>query len=205
MKRDYGEEIDGLKEELAQMKMILQNAYSIVKKESKDENSKEEKIHEMKNMHPDSRLSELMDSLTDLTEKNNSSGAISYLGIFASGGRQSNWISHEVSTDQLLALIENKVAEKVIACIGNQDRLNILMALLKKPMTVAQLVEQCGFNTTGQVYHHLKPLLAADLLREDEQNRGGYHVVPYRVQGIIMLLAGISDMVDTKYTQGNWE
>jgi DNA gyrase subunit B len=85
--------------------------------------------------------------------------------------------------------------------------LNILLSILKKPMTVAQLVEEGGYNSTGQVYHHLKPLLAADLIVEDSQNegRGVYVVQPHRVQGIIMLLSGISDMLDPQYTQGDWE
>jgi DNA gyrase subunit B len=81
----------------------------------------------------------------------------------------------------------------------------MLLALLRSPRTAAQLVEQCGYNTTGQVYHHLKPLLAADLVKEDDKNRGSYFIQPHRVQGIIMLLAGISDMLDPQYTQGNWE
>ena len=74
-------------------------------------------------------------------------------------------------------------------------------------MTVAQLVEECGYNTTGQVYYHLKNLIATDLVIEDNKNQGkGVYVIqPHRVQGIIMLLAGISDMLDPQYTQGNWE
>ena len=49
-------------------------------------------------------------------------------------------------------------------------------------MTVAKLVEECGFNSTGQVYHHLKPLIAADLVIEDPQseNRGVYIIQPSR-------------------------
>ena len=94
-----------------------------------------------------------------------------------------------------------------MACIGSRDRLGILLSILKKPMTVAQLVEECGYNSTGQVYHHLKPLLAADLITEDKKNegKGVYVIQPHRVQGILMLLAGISDMVDPTYTQGQWE
>ena len=94
----------------------------------------------------------------------------------------------------------------MLACIGSSDRLNILLAILKKPMTVAQLVEECGYSSTGQVYHHLKPLLAADLIAEDKQEGKGVYVVQFhRVQGILMLLAGISDMVNPEYTKGNWE
>jgi hypothetical protein len=50
-------------------------------------------------------------------------------------------------------------------------------------------------------------LVAADLVVEDNKNKGkGVYVIqPHRVQGIIMLLAGISDMLDPQYTYGNWE
>jgi DNA-binding transcriptional ArsR family regulator len=104
-----------------------------------------------------------------------------------------------------LALIEIKLASAVLQCIGNSDRLNLLLTLLRTPMTVASLVEKCGFNTTGQAYHHLKPLIAADLVYEVEQGeRGVYAVRPHRVQGIIMLLAGIADLTDPRYSRGNW-
>ncbi len=130
---------------------------------------------------------------------------ITYFGVFASGGRQSNWIRNQVSTDTLLPLIENRTAEKVRYCIGNTDRLNILLAIIKKPLPVAEVVEVCHLNSTGQAYHHMKPLLAADLIVEDANNKGIYIVQPHKVQGIIMLLAGIADMVDETYTKDTWD
>ena len=74
-------------------------------------------------------------------------------------------------------------------------------------MSVAELVSECGLNSTGHAYHHMKPLLAADLIVEDQKNnnKGIYVVQPHKVQGIIMLLAGICDMVDETFTKGNWE
>ena len=119
--------------------------------------------------------------------------------------RQSNWIRSGVLTDDLLALIESGIASKVLACIGNSNRLAILLEILRGPKTVASLVEKCGFGSTGQVYHHMKPLLAADIIVEDEHQKGAYVVQPHKVQGVIMLLAGISDMVDETYTKGTWE
>ncbi len=101
--------------------------------------------------------------------------------------------------------MESGVASKVLACIGNANRLAILLELLHSPRTVASLVEKCGFGSTGQVYHHMKPLLAADIVVEDEQQRGNYVIQPHRIQGIIMLLVGISDLVDETYTQGVWD
>ena len=203
MERNYGTEIDSLKIEIAEIKNILQ---ACVQNEDKaDTTGTLNKVHQMKNMHPDEKLSKKMEELCTLTGERNVTGLVTYLGVFASGNRQSNWIRNEVSTDDLLQLVENSIATKVLNCLGNRDRLNILLAILKKPMSVAELVEQCGLNTTGQAYHHMKPLLAADLIIEDENNKGIYVVQPHKVQGIIMLLAGICDMVDERFTKGNWE
>jgi len=204
MDRDYGKEIDGINVQLNEIKNLLTE---LTKQPQKKVGANPLKnIEPMRNMHPDKRLSELQEELCEKTDEDGNTGYITYLGVYSSGGRQSNWISNQVNADMLLELIESNVAAKVLACIGNNDRLNMLLALLRTPRTAAQLVEECGYNTTGQVYHHLKPLLAADLVKEDEQHgRGNYVIQPHRVQGVIMLLAGISDMLDTKYTQGNWE
>ena len=114
--------------------------------------------------------------------------------------------SEDINIDILFDLIENRTAEKVLSCIGSNDRLMILRALLKRPMTVAELVNECGYNTTGQVYHHLKPLVAADLIELDKgAAKGTYVVKAHRVHGIIMLLEGIREMIDTSHSAGDWD
>ena len=40
---------------------------------------------------------------------------------------------------------------------------------------------------------------------EDALQKGVYIIQPHKVQGIIMLLTGISDLADETYTQGAWE
>lgn len=203
MERNYAEEIDSLKTEVTEIKNLLQ---AFVQSEGRVDTDKPlNRVQQMKNMHPDSRLSEKMKELCTLTEERNTTGLITYLGVFASGNRQSNWIRNEVDTNDLLRLVEDNTATKVLNCLGNKDRLNILLAILKKPMSVAELVNVCGLNSTGQAYHHMKPLLAADLIAEDTHNKGIYVVQPHKVQGIIMLLAGICDMTDETFTKGNWE
>ncbi len=205
MERNYGLEINELKQELAEIKELLQMT-SPQPSEPEAEHKKVGHIEKVGKMHPDPAIQSIMDRLEDTCGESGDTGRITYLGVFSSGNRQSNWIRNGVSADQLLELIANHTAEKVLACIGSSDRLNILLAILKKPMTVAQLVEECGYSSTGQVYHHLKPLLAADLIAEDKQEGKGVYVVQFhRVQGILMLLAGISDMVNPEYTKGNWE
>jgi len=94
-----------------------------------------------------------MENLCKKADEDGNTGAITYLGVFGSGGNQSNWINNEVDTDRLLALIESNAAAKVLACIGNND----------------------------------------------------YVIRAHRIQGIIMLLAWVSDMLNPEYTQGSWE
>lgn len=203
MSRDFGKEIDSINMQLGEIKDLLAE---IIKHPRKDESTKPSKCVEdfMWNDGTDERLVKLHKELCEKTNEKNDSGYITYLGVFSSGDRQSNWIL-EKNVNMLLRLIESNAAAKVLACIGNNDRLNMLLAILRAPRTAAQLVEECGYNTTGQVYHHLKPLLASDLVKEDDGQRGSYVIQPHRVSGIIMLLAGISDMLDTKYTHGDWE
>jgi len=162
-------------------------------------------IYPMIHMHPDKRLADMMEELCWMADEGDMTGMVTYMGVFASGGRQSNWIQNEINTDGLLKLVENKTAEKVLACVGSNDRLNLLLSILKQPQSVARLVESGQYSSTGQVYHHLKPLLAANLVTESESERGTYYVVPHRVQGIVMILAGIGDLVDPKFSSGNWD
>lgn len=205
MERNYGMEIDELKQELADIKAML-GMMTPQPTVPEAEHPKVGHIEKVGPMHPDPTIQSIMDRLENTCGKSGDTGRITYLGVFSSGNRQSNWIRNDVSADKLLELISNHTAENVLACIGSSDRLNILLAILKKPMTVAQLVEECGYNSTGQVYHHLKPLLTADLIAEDKKEGKGVYVVQYhRVQGILMLLAGISDMVDPTFTKGQWE
>lgn len=211
MERNYDKEIDALREQMENLQNMVSpqldelRAMVMELLPNKPSTEKLKRVHVMHGMHPDSRLSEQMEALCYKTEEKGVSGLVTYLGVYNSGGRQSNWIRNGVPTDDLLSLIESGIASKVLACIGNSNRLKMLLEILRGPKTVASLVEKCGFGSTGQVYHHMKPLLAADIVVEDAQQKGVYIIQPHKVQGVIMLLAGISDMVDETYTQGTWE
>lgn len=197
--RNYGAEIDALRNDINEIKELLKGGKT-EEETSEDKKSRSKLVEKIKDMTSDTVLSSLMDRIQNECEADGSTGRVVYTGVFASGERQFNWIG-QYNTDHLLKLIEDRTAEKVLACIGSGDKLNILLALLRKPMTVAQIVSESSFNSTGQVYHHLNALIAADLVEENPENnnKGTYVVVPHRVQGVIMLLAGISDMLDGKY------
>jgi DNA-binding transcriptional ArsR family regulator len=200
MDRDFGAEIDGLKDELQQLrKWALQNMIPKIEPRTSGE--------AVDILAPEDRqqLNHLLAQLVAYCEDHHAAGAVAYTGTFYSGDgestRQSLWTS-VLSADDLLKLNDNRLVEKVLSSVGSSQKLAILLALLKKPMTAAQLVEVLGANTTGQVYHHLKPLAAANIIHEE---KGVYAVIPYRVQGIVMLLAGVWDLIDTRYASGTWE
>ena len=206
MERNFSAELDALKQQMNELQSALRQFMpNIAPTPSDPSNPTVGHVEKMVDMHPDARISSLLSDLEDSCGENGSTGRITYMGVFASGGRQSTWVKSNLDTDTLLPLIENRTAERVLACVGSNDRLNMLLAILRKPRTVAELVSDCGYSSTGQVYHHLKPLLIADLVVEDKAHRGTYIIQPHRVQGLIMLLAGIADLVDGTYTQGQME
>lgn len=192
MDRDFSAELDEIKAELKKLKEFYMRSSS--KAEGGGKNWK--RVEPIRNMHPDSRLSGMMTEMCTHAEESGASGIVTYMGVFSSGGRQANWIKNEVNADDLLRAVEDRTPERVLACVGSNERLNILIALLKKPMTVAEIVKKCGFGSTGQAYHHMKPLLAAGIIAEGEEGAGkGVYVVRFdKVRGIIMLLAGICEL-----------
>jgi hypothetical protein len=200
MSRDFGQEIDELKAEIERLKLQV-SPIRLPATQPHGMGKETPVISPQGSQH----LNAVRDELLALTQAQSVTGALAAVGTFCSGSgdetRQSIWIS-TLRTDALLDLNEKHMVENVLASVGNSQRLGILLALLKKPQSVAQLVETLGANTTGQIYHHIKPLLAADLVREE---KGVYAVIPYRVQGIIMLLAGVWDLVDPRYSSGAWE
>lgn len=202
MERNFAAEIDALKERVDGLADALRRLAPLTPCAQGSPNPTVGHVEKMVGMHPDPNLSAILDQLENTCGENGCTGRVAYLGVFASGGRQSTWVKNDLNTDDLLALIENRTAEKMLSCIGSNDRLNLLLAILRKPRTVAEMVSDCGFSSTGQVYHHLKPLIAADLVIEDRHQRGTYIIQPHRVQGVIMLLAGVADLVDGTYTQG---
>ena len=196
MEKNWNEEIERINAELAEIKKMIGHhalpaASPALPEGGQAVLSPEGQAH----------LSDLRDQLAMFAEQAQETGAVAYAGSFEANGQQSIW-ARSVQTDFLLTLNDQGLAEAVLASIGSSQRLAIVLALLKHPLTVAQLVEYLGARSTGLIYHHLKPLLLADLLYEDH---GVYAVKPHRVQGLIMLLAAIWDLTESRYSSGAWE
>jgi hypothetical protein len=75
----------------------------------------------------------------------------------------------------------------VLAALAQPVRLRLLLAVLNGRHTSAELGQIDGSGTTGQLYHHLRQLVAAGWLRS--AGRGQYQIPPERVIPLLVALA----------------
>jgi hypothetical protein len=73
-----------------------------------------------------------------------------------------------------------------IAALGHPVRLLLLREILKGARSTAELQEHEAVGTTGQLYHHLRQLVAAGWLRTT--GRGQYAVPGSRVVPLLVVL-----------------
>ena len=193
MERNYGNEIDELRKDIAEIKELLNPKKNLILSEKLEKTFGDEGKKQMDEL------------IKYAKETDNELGVVSYHGFLELGNRGSYWGSQHRPVKNLLKMPPEKISV-VLSSLGNQQRWEILCALLNKPMTVAQIVEEFDMKTSGKAYHHMNILIAADLLEEDKNaEKGTYAVKGHRVQGIIMLMAGISDLIDTQYSNGEWK
>lgn len=121
-------------------------------------------------------------------------GSVFYSGQVHLNGQNIRWEPQERRMDQLLDMNTEKAA-KILAALGNKQRLDILKTVMAEPLSGAELVERLNMGTTGQLYHHLKALLGADLL---VQEPGGRYALPkHRSLPFLLLLSAAGDLLDT--------
>lgn len=176
--RDYGTEIDALRAQLSN----IQELVSRLTNETTPSTSAKSREHHNIVMIPEGHTE---------TEQ----GSLFYSGRYRGENRHYRWEPQERQVVQLLDLDGEKAA-KVLAALGHQQRLDILRTVLKEPLTGPEIVERLNMGTTGQLYHHIKALMAADLLTQEE--RGGKYSLPsHRSLPLLLLLAATSDLLDT--------
>ena len=83
-----------------------------------------------------------------------------------------------------------------LAALGNPTRIAIVAELLTGPVTTGELTRRLDQPSSGQLFHHLKELLAAGVIHQPV--RGTYAV---RRQHVLPLLAVLSAAIDLAGTQ----
>ncbi len=193
MERDYGAELDEIRRELQAIQQQLDRRTAAEDKPFSGDAVG--KVYRTPDLSRDSAMNQVQRRLERECGENGDYGRIAYAGVFTNGENQSTWARESVSADGLLHLAGTPAAGRVLKALGGPE-LSMLTAMLKGSRSVAQLVEDCGFGTTGQGYHHLKALLAAGLVQEEPSvPRGRYRIIPHKVQGVLMLLCGVADLL----------
>lgn len=172
MSRDLGQEMDVLKRQMAELQQLVQRL-----------------VLEKKPAIP---LAETAEPATAPESQEHNS--VFYSGNVQLQGQRFKWEPQERQLRQLLGLNSEKAA-KVLAAIGHKQRLDILKSVLGEPLSGSELVDRLQMGTTGQLYHHLKALLGADLLVQEPG--GKYAMSQRRSLPFLLLLAAVSDMLDT--------
>ncbi|WP_018757529.1 helix-turn-helix domain-containing protein [Paenibacillus terrigena] len=132
---------------------------------------------------------------TEVPQESIDQGGVYFSGQYQGAFSQYRWEPQERRISQLLDLDGDKVA-KVLSVLGHRQRLDILRAVMQEPLTGAEIVERLNMGTTGQLYHHIKALLGADLLVQEE--RGGKYTLPERrALPLLLLFASSAELLDT--------
>ncbi|WP_406283572.1 ArsR/SmtB family transcription factor [Embleya sp. NBC_00896] len=112
-------------------------------------------------------------------------GTLLYAGVLElPSGHPIEW-QLETDADALLADDWASFAESLVA-LGHPVRLSLLREVLHGTCTAAELGALDGMGTSGQVYHHLRQLVAAGWLRT--VGRGRYEVPAVRVVPLLAVL-----------------
>lgn len=148
----------------------------------------------------------LIDALTELTEppadEGTPTGSVAYAGVAQFGGGGLAW-QMLYSVPDLLALDENRLARQ-LAAIASPVRLRILRELAAGPLQTHELQARLDEPSAGQLYHHLRELLATGLVAQPR--RSVYEVPDRAAIPLLALIACANDLAtgapdDTKETR----
>lgn len=127
------------------------------------------------------------DERVDVAES--TGGVVAYQGEVHLHGDVSWRIGY--SPDAVLELSVARTTE-VFAALGHPVRVQIVRALLRGPANAADLQEAAGLGSTGQVYHHLKALVSANVV--EQHSRGDYRIGAEKVVPLLVSMLAAADV-----------
>jgi DNA-binding transcriptional ArsR family regulator len=83
----------------------------------------------------------------------------------------------------------------VLSALGNPVRVRILTTLVQGPASTGDLGERVAEGTSGQLFHHLKELLACGVVHQPQ--RGTYALRPQHVLPLLAVLSAAMDLAAT--------
>src|SRR5581483_5200279 len=105
-------------------------------------------------------------------------GTLSYAGAIQLAGRPFRF-QQRLPAQSLFEVAPDLLAQ-IFSALASPHRVIILRTLCERPCTAQQLQEVLGMGSAGQLYHHLKELLAAGLITQRERS-SAYTIEPAKV------------------------
>lgn len=125
-------------------------------------------------------------ALQGLKARTGDDGAVLFTGsVRTAAGEPVEW-QQGVPAESLLEADWSLTAD-VLAALGQPVRLTLLREVLRGMHTTAELGALEDVGTSGQLYHHLRALVAAGWLRT--AGRGRYEVPPARIVPLLVVIA----------------
>lgn len=116
------------------------------------------------------------------------SGEIGYQGAVRLAG-EIGWTIR--STPGVALGLPAGVVAEVLAALGHPVRLALARRLVRGAATAAELQEAAELSSTGQVYHHLRALVAARVVEQDGRS---YRVPATAVVPLLVMLLAAGDV-----------
>jgi len=127
-------------------------------------------------------------ALEGLRSRTGSPGAVLFTGtVTLPSGQHYDW-QQQFSFGDLLDEPWEPLGD-ALSALSHPVRLVLLRALVEGARTVGELHERASLGTSGQLYHHLRPLMGAGWVRTTA--RGTYAVPAERVVPLLVVLAAV--------------
>ncbi len=124
-------------------------------------------------------------------------GAITLAGAATTGIGEVLWAG-EHGLAEIWNLDPSNLA-RLLAALGHPARIVLVRALLAGERTSQELGEVVGSGSAGQLYHHLKDLMAAGIV--DQAGRNQYRISKTRVVPLLVILAAAGDVARPHETE----
>jgi predicted transcriptional regulator len=117
-------------------------------------------------------------------------GAVSFTGAARIGGSEVLWAAEHGLPEVWDADLGDLA--RLLAALGHPARLALVRAVLAGAATSQELAATAGAGSTGQLYHHLKDLIAVGVVEQAGRNR--YRIEPAKVVPLLVILAAAGDV-----------
>lgn len=126
----------------------------------------------------------------DLVGTPSSEGRVAYGGNGPWDGRNVAWQVERAWAD-VVPLAGEQVA-RVLSALASGVRLRIVAELTAGTLTTGDLSERLGQASSGQLFHHLRELMAAGIVHQPA--RGTYALRPQHVLPMLAVLSAAADL-----------